>query len=105
VSQAGLGNLAPLIGTGWSWFTQAGLLLPKSLTKSGTRLQPFGEFSLQEFQRYGSAKFTYWSAGGNIYLDGHHARISFKYQTRPIVENNEQAFSKGTFIVATQVSL
>jgi hypothetical protein len=105
VSQAGLGNLSPLIGTGWSWFTQVGLLLPKSVTKSNTRLQPFGEFSLQEFQRYGNAKFTYWSAGGNIYLDGHHARISFKYQTRPVVENNEQAFSKGTFIVATQVSL
>jgi hypothetical protein len=105
VSQAGLGNLSPLIGTGWSWFTQAGLLLPKGTGGSDTRFQPFGEFSLQEFQRYGSAKFTYWSAGGNIFLDGHNAKISFKYQTRPIVENNVQAMSKGTFILATQISL
>ncbi|AYL99104.1 porin [Mucilaginibacter celer] len=105
VSQGGLGNNAPLIGTGWSWFTQAGLLLPKSLTKSNTRIQPFGEFSLQKFQRYGNANFTYWSAGGNIFLDGHYARLTIKYQTRPIVENNMQAASKGTFIIATQITL
>lgn len=105
VSQAGYGNLAPLIGTGVSWFTQAGLLLPKTLLHSRTRLQAFGEYSLQQFDRYGSAKFTYWSAGGNVYLDGHHARISFKYQTRPIVVNDRQDASKGTFIIATQVYL
>ncbi|NVM66706.1 hypothetical protein FHW88_005024 [Mucilaginibacter sp. SG538B] len=105
VSQAGPGNNAPLIGTGWSWFTQAGLLLPKSLTNSNTRIQPFGEFSLQKFQRYGNANFTYWSAGGNIFLDGHYAKLTIKYQTRPIVENNVQAASKGTFIIATQITL
>jgi len=103
VSQAGLGNLAPVIGTGWSWFTQAGLLLPKSVTNTKTRVQPFAEFSLQQFQRYGNAMFTFWSVGGNIFLDGHNARISVKYQTRPIVENGRQAFSRGTFTVATQV--
>ena len=105
VSQAGLGNLSPVIGTGWSWFTQAGLLLPKSLTGSKNRFQPFGEFSIQEFQRYGNAKFTHWSTGGNIFLDGHHAKITVKYEIRPIVENNMQAYSKGTFIVATQINL
>jgi hypothetical protein len=105
VSQAGFGNLAPLIGTGVSWFSQAGLLLPKTLLNSSTRLQVFGEFSLQQFDRYGHANFTYWSAGGNIYLDGHHSRISFKYQTRPIVADDKQASSKGTFIIATQVYL
>jgi hypothetical protein len=106
VSQAGYGNLYPLIGTGISWFTQAGLLLPKTLLNSdAVRLQPFGEFSFQKFDRYGDAHFTYWSVGGNIFLDGHHARISFKYQTRPIVIDGKQAFSKGTFIVATQISL
>jgi hypothetical protein len=104
-SQAGLGNLTPSIGTGWSWFTQAGLLLPRGKADSKVRFQPFAEFSLQQFQRYGEAKFTYWSAGGNIFLDGHNARISFKYQTRPIVENNVQTSSRGTFILATQVCL
>lgn len=105
ISQSGFGNLALIIGTGTSWFSQAGLLLPKTLLKSRTRLQAFGEFSLQQFERYGNANFTYWSAGGNIYLDGHHSRISFKYQTRPIVVDAKQASSKGTFIVATQVYL
>jgi hypothetical protein len=105
VSEAGFGNLAPLIGTGNPWFTQAGLLLPKTLFNGSTRLQPFGEFSLQTFERYGDSKFTYWSAGGNVYLDGHHARISFKYQTRPIVIADQQQSSKGTFIIATQVNL
>ncbi|MDO6431149.1 hypothetical protein Q4E93_11150 [Flavitalea sp. BT771] len=106
VSQAGFGNLAPIIGTGSSWFTQAGLLLPKTLLRTdAVRLQPFAEYSFQQFDRYGSAKFTWWSAGGNIYLDGHHARISIKYQTRPIVVDHRQADSKGTFVLSTQVFL
>lgn len=105
VSQAGFGNLAPLIGTGKSWFTQAGLLLPRDLFHSDVRFQPFGEFSLQTFERYGDSKFTYWSAGGNVYLDGHHARVSFKYQTRPIVADDWQRSSVGTFILAGQVYL
>ena len=105
VSEAGFGNLGPVVGTGTTWFTQSGLLLPKNWFKSDIRVQPFGEFTVQEYQRYGAAKFTYWSAGGNLYLDGHHARISFKYQTRPIVEDNRQQTSLGSFILATQVSL
>ena len=104
VSQAGFGNLAPVIGTGKSWFTQVGLLLPHQWFK-GFRAQPFGEFSFQRFERYGNSNFTYWSAGGNVYLDGHHAKISFKYQTRPIVMEDRQQSSKGTFIIATEVAL
>jgi len=104
VSQAGFGNLAPVIGTGESWYTQAGILLPQNLVK-GVRLQPFGEFSRQTFDRYGKSAFTWWGAGGNVYLDGHHARVSFKYQTRPLVETNQQAGTKGSFIIATQVWL
>lgn len=104
-SQAGFGNSAPIIGTGTSWFTQVGLLLPKNLFNSKTRFQPFGEYSMQKFERFGNARFTYWSAGGNIYLDGHHARISLKYQTRPIVIGDKQESSKGSFIVATQIYL
>lgn len=105
ISQAGFGNSAPIIGSGYSWFSQLGLLLPKTICNGKVRFQPFGEFSLQEFDRFGSSKFTYWSAGGNVYIDGHHARISFKYQTRPIVMNNSQESSKGSIIFATQVYL
>ncbi|GAA4318169.1 hypothetical protein GCM10023149_16130 [Mucilaginibacter gynuensis] len=105
VSQAGFGNSAPLIGTGTSWFTQAGLLLPKTIFQGKTRFQTFGEFSLQRFDRFKNASFTYWSAGGNIYLDGHHARISIKYQTRPVVVADRQDGSKGSLIIATQVFL
>jgi hypothetical protein len=105
VSQAGFGNSAPIIGSGYSWLTQAGLLLPKTIFNGKIRLQPFGEYSYQKFERFGVAKFTYWSAGGNIYIDGHHARITVKYQTRPIVVNNIQDSSKGSFIIATQVNL
>jgi hypothetical protein len=104
VSEAGFGNLAPVIGTGNSWYSQAGLLLPRSVSRV-VRLQPFGEFSRQAFDRYGRSAFTWWSAGGNVYLDGHHARVSFKYQTRPLVMEDRQWGSKGSFIVATQVYL
>lgn len=104
ISQAGFGNLAPVTGTGSSWYTQAGVLLPRDLSRE-VRLQPFGEFSWQRFDRYGSNVFTWWSAGGNVYLDGHHSRISFKYQTRPLVMEGRQEGSKGSFIIATQVYL
>jgi len=103
-SQAGFGNLAPVTGTGNTLFTQIGILLPKPHS-SKTRIQPFAELSLQKFERYGDSGFHNWSAGGNIYLDGHHARLTFKYQTRPIVEENKQHSLKGTFIFATQVNL
>lgn len=104
-SQAGFGNVAPIIGTGTSWFTQAGILLPKTMWRSAVRVQAFGEYSWQRFQRYGSNAFTYWSCGSNIFLDGHHARVTLKYQTRPVVVADRQYTSRGTFIVATQVSL
>jgi TPP-dependent 2-oxoacid decarboxylase len=52
-----------------------------------------------------SAVFTWWSAGGNVYLDGHHSRLSFKYQTRPLVVSGRQDGSKGSFVLATQVYL
>lgn len=104
VSQAGFGNLAPVTGTGTTLFSQIGLLLPKTWSPK-TRLQPFAEVSLQRFQRYQDAEFVSWSTGGNIFLDGHHARITFKYQTRPVVETNRQHSLKGTFIIATQVNL
>ena len=103
-SEAGFGNLAPVIGTGNAWYSQAGLLLPRDWVPQ-VRLQPFGEFSRQVFDRYGTAVFTWWSAGGNVYLDGHHARLSFKYQTRPLVVAGRQDGSKGSFILATQVYL
>lgn len=104
LSQAGFGNLAPVTGTGHSWYSQAGLLLPRDWVRQ-VRLQPFGEFSRQVFDRYGSVVFTWWSAGGNVYLDGHHARLSFKYQTRPLVVSGRQDGSKGSFVLATQVYL
>jgi len=104
VSQAGPGNLAPVIGTGKTWFTQAGLLLPKNWIPK-LRLQPFAELSLQRFERYGKETFSSWSTGGNLYLDDHHAKFSIKYQTRPILIADLQAYSRGSFIVATQISL
>ncbi|HTI10680.1 MAG TPA: hypothetical protein VL832_19055, partial [Puia sp.] len=66
-----------MIGTGDAWYTQAGLLLPKT-NLANIRFQPFAEFSRQTFDRYGSSAFLYWGAGGNIFLDGHHSRISLK---------------------------
>lgn len=101
---AGPGNLQPMIGTGSIWYTQAGLLLPKG--ESGkTRVQPFAAYTYKNFEALGKANSTF-DVGCNFYLDGHHAKITPQYSTRPIyTDKNTISGSKGTFILQAQVYL
>ncbi|WP_210515606.1 hypothetical protein [Hymenobacter terricola] len=92
------GNALPLIGTGHSYYAQAGLLLPKQLLGAKARLQPYVAYLRNEWEGLhdtdGSRKsVNVYDAGLNLLLDGHNAKITLNYRARP-------DFSDQTFIPA-----
>ncbi|MGI4885998.1 MAG: hypothetical protein ACRYFR_13665 [Janthinobacterium lividum] len=90
---AGLtGNAVPLIGTGHTYYAQAGLLLPKQLLGPKARLQPYVAYlrnSLQGLQDTDGNRriVNMYDAGLNLLLDGHNAKITLNYRARPDFSN------------------
>lgn len=92
------GNALPLIGTGHSYYAQAGLLLPKNLIGPKARLQPYVAYLRNSWEGLhdtnGNRKeVNVYDAGLNLLLDGHNAKITLNYRARP-------DFSDQTFIPA-----
>ncbi|MDB5268098.1 MAG: hypothetical protein JWP58_1138 [Hymenobacter sp.] len=92
------GNALPLIGTGHSYYAQAGLLLPKKLLGPKARLQPYVAYLRNEWEGLhepdGSRKsVNVYDAGLNLLLDGHNAKVTLNYRARP-------DFSDQTFLPA-----
>lgn len=102
---AGSGNARAFVGTGSIWYTQAGLLLPKAVEKPKMRVQPFAAYTLKDFEALGKAG-NYYDIGANFYLDGHHAKITPQYSTRPVYTSpNTISGNKGEFILQAQIYL
>jgi hypothetical protein len=103
----GPGIARMLLGTGHLVYTQAGWLLPKFNT-SKVRIQPFGAFTWKQLEFLDNAG-KYWDAGANFYIDGHHAKITTQYSTRPLyyIRGNERVVDgvKGEFLVQLQIYL
>lgn len=102
---AGAGNLQPMIGTGSIWYTQAGVLLPNKNEKPKVRIQPFTAYTYKNFEALKKAS-NQFDIGANFFLDGHHAKITTQYSTRPnysAVDRIEN--SKGEFILQLQIYL
>lgn len=78
----GPGDARMFIGTGNIAYVQAGLLLPKG-TKNKIRIQPFGAFTWKQL-RYLDEPGSYFDIGANFFIDGHHAKITPQYSTRPL---------------------
>lgn len=95
---AGAGNAQPLIGTGSIWYTQVGFLLPNTKEKPKLRIQPFAGYTSKNFEALdkGSSQFD---IGANWLIDGHHAKITTQYSTRPIYTATDEVSSKGEFLV------
>ena len=92
------GNALPLIGTGHSYYAQAGLLLPKNLLGPKARLQPYVAYLRNSWEGLhdtsGNRKeVNVYDAGLNLLLDGHNAKITLNYRARP-------DFSDQTFLPA-----
>lgn len=102
---AGPGNARAFVGTGSIWYTQAGLLLPKAVEKPKMRIQPFAAYTIKNFEALGKAG-NYYDVGCNFYIDGHHAKITPQYSTRPVYTNrNTISGNKGEFILQAQIYL
>ncbi|KOY88149.1 hypothetical protein AD998_10460 [bacterium 336/3] len=91
IGQGG-GNADWRIGTGSLIYGEAGYLLPKSTLGSKGKLQVFATGTYKNLEYLADPALTY-GAGFNYFIDGHHAKISLKYQSRSIYE--------GTFNAAT----
>ncbi|MBT1701903.1 porin [Chryseosolibacter indicus] len=106
-SVQGFGNNRPFVGTGNIIYAQAGLLLPKGISGK-LRLQPFGAFTLKDFE-YLDETGSYIDFGANIFLDGHHAKITPQYSIRPqyFTQNDRRVVdgNKGEFMIQLQVYL
>jgi hypothetical protein len=79
----GGGNADWRLGTGQIGYVEAGYLLPKNLLGDKGKLQPFGSLTYQDFEYLGEPALNY-SVGFNYLIEGHHAKISLKYQTRSL---------------------
>lgn len=101
---AGAGNAQPLIGSGTIWYTQAGFLIPDSHDKPKVRIQPFGAFTHKNFDALDKAS-SQFDIGSNFYIDGHHAKITTQYSTRPVYTAPNSSSLKGEFLVQLHVYL
>lgn len=102
---AGPGNLQPMIGTGNVIYAQAGVLLPSQAEKPKVRIQPFAAYTHKDYEALDKAS-SQFDVGANWFLDGHHAKITTQYSTRPVYTSaTESPTSKGEFIVQLQIYL
>jgi hypothetical protein len=102
---AGAGNAQPTIGSGNIWYTQAGILLPNKEAKPKVRIQPFGAVTYKNFDALTQSS-TQFDVGSNFFIDGHHAKITAQYSTRPVYTSlTNRSGSLGDFIVQLQIYL
>ena len=102
---AGAGNAQPTMGSGNIWYTQAGVLLPCKEAKPKIRIQPFGAVTYKKFDALEQSS-TQFDIGSNFFLDGHHAKITAQYSTRPVYTSlTNRSGSLGDFVVQLQIYL
>jgi hypothetical protein len=87
----GAGNALPLIGTGTMLYSEVGYvfqgvlnLIPNSAL-SRIRVQPYLALSRANYEALNDT-YSISEVGTNFYLDGHNAKITFHYKTRPVFD-------------------
>lgn len=95
------------VGTGNIFHTQAGLLLPKA-KQNKMRIQPFAAYTWKRLE-YLDEHGSYLDIGTNFFLDGHHAKITPQFSTRPLyyLQGNKRVIEtiKGEFLLQLQIFL
>lgn len=94
----GAGNARMLMGTGNIIYVEAGYLLPKNiLPEDKGRIQPMGSFTVKQFQAVDESALFY-DLGVNYLIDGHHAKLTLQYSSRPLFRAN----AEGKLVNATR---
>jgi hypothetical protein len=102
-AQEGVGNARMSLGTGRIWYTQAGFLLPKGISKK-VRIQPVAAYTLKDLEAL-NAVGHYYDLGSNFFLDGHNSKLTLQYSSRPLY-NDKKVFKRaGEWIVQFQIYL
>ena len=95
------------VGTGTIFHAQAGLLLPKPKTNK-FRIQPFAAYTWKKLD-YLDENGNYFDIGTNFFLDGHHAKITPQFSTRPLYfQRGDQRVVegiRGEFLLQLQIFL
>jgi hypothetical protein len=95
------------VGSGNIVHTQAGLLLPKA-KHNKMRVQPFAAYTWKRLD-YLDEHGSYVDIGTNFFLDGHHAKITPQFSTRPLyyLQGNKRLIErlKGEFLLQLQIFL
>ncbi|MEI6946847.1 hypothetical protein V9K67_06550 [Paraflavisolibacter sp. H34] len=102
-AQEGLGNARMSLGTGKIWYTQAGFLLPKSISKK-VRVQPVAAYTLKELEALDQVGHFY-DIGSNFFLDGHHSKLTLQYSSRPLYNHNKVFKRAGEWVMQFQIYL
>jgi len=79
---SGAGNAFPTVGTGDIFYAQAGYVFPK--TKIG-KFQLMGDVTYANYERVTNA-VVIPDVGLNYYLEGHNAKLTLNYRSRPVVD-------------------
>lgn len=114
----GAGDARTLLGTGNLLYLQGGLLLPKDMFGEEfgkkMRIQPMGSLTGKNFE-FIQKQGLYYDIGTNFYLDGHHAKFTVQWSSRPVIvntnagtgnpANNVQSGRRGELLMQMQVWL
>ncbi len=83
----GGGNAYPMMGTGNVYYGQVGYLLPSSLLgKKNGQIMPYMMYTYSKFERL-KEDVSLFDFGLNYFIDGHRAKLSLNYQSRPVFDS------------------
>lgn len=78
----GYGGAYPMIGTGNTYYAQAGYLFGQDVISKGGKLQPFASIQLSDYD-FSTDNVLMFELGGNYLIHGnHYSKISMMYQGR-----------------------
>lgn len=102
------GNAVPTLGTGQIFYGQVGYLLPEF--GISTRFQVYGAFAHSRFEGLRNAAdqlvpVNTIDAGLNVFMAGHHSKITLNYRARPDFTNIEQVNYKNELTLQFMVYL
>lgn len=102
------GNAFPTLGTGTSFYTQVGYMLPKK--RDDLIWQPYAALIYNDFEGVKDSNgdkvlVTVVDLGLNMYLAGHHSKITLNYRSRPDFTNADDVTRKSEVTLQAMVFL